>query len=262
MSEHSLIIDEIERITMNQTMDQADPVIVVTRVDRSFGQKRVLKDISMQVNRAETFGILGPSGSGKTTLVRLLTGIDEATAGEVSVLGVRMPKLSMLQRIGYMAQSDALYTELSAKENLEFFASLYGLKGGNRTRRIGDVMELVNLQEHLRKRVDQYSGGMKRRLSLAIALLHEPPLLLLDEPTVGIDPVLRQSIWKELKALNRKGTTIVLTTHVMDEAEKCDRLAMIREGVLLAVDTPAGLLQATGSATIEDAFLYYGGVRS
>jgi ABC-2 type transport system ATP-binding protein len=120
------------------------------------------------------------------------------------VLGIRMPKLAMLQQIGYMAQSDALYTELSAKENLEFFASLYGLKAGNRTRRIRDVMELVNLQEHLRKRVDQYSGGMKRRLSLAIALLHEPPLLLLDEPTVGIDPVLRQSIWKELKALNRR----------------------------------------------------------
>lgn len=243
-------------------MKQANPVITVTHVDRAFGSKKVLKDITLQVEQAETFGILGPSGSGKTTLVKLLTGIDEVTSGEINVLGERMPKLAMLQQIGYMAQSDALYTELSAKENLEFFASLYGLKGGNRTRRIRDVMELVNLQEHLRKRVDQYSGGMKRRLSLAIALLHEPPLLLLDEPTVGIDPVLRQSIWKELKALNRKGTTIVLTTHVMDEAEKCGRLAMIRDGVLLAVDTPAGLLQATGSATIEEAFLYYGGVRS
>ncbi|MFC6648965.1 ABC transporter ATP-binding protein [Paenibacillus rhizoplanae] len=242
-------------------MDQGKPVIAVTHVNRAFGNKTVLKDITLQVNQAETFGILGPSGSGKTTLVKLLTGIDEVTSGEVTVLGVRMPKLAMLQQIGYMAQSDALYTELSAKENLEFFAALYGLKGGNRTRRIGDVMELVNLQEHLRKRVDQYSGGMKRRLSLAIALLHEPPLLLLDEPTVGIDPVLRQSIWKELKALNRKGTTIVLTTHVMDEAEKCDRLAMIRDGVLLAADTPAGLLQATGTASIEEAFLYYGGVR-
>ncbi|MEK4004747.1 ABC transporter ATP-binding protein [Paenibacillus sp. FSL H3-0333] len=242
-------------------MDEGKPVIAVTHVNRAFGNKTVLKDITLQVNQAETFGILGPSGSGKTTLVKLLTGIDEVTSGEVTVLGVRMPKLAMLQQIGYMAQSDALYTELSAKENLEFFAALYGLKGGNRTRRIGDVMELVNLQEHLRKRVDQYSGGMKRRLSLAIALLHEPPLLLLDEPTVGIDPVLRQSIWKELKALNRKGTTIVLTTHVMDEAEKCDRLAMIRDGVLLAADTPAGLLQATGTASIEEAFLCYGGVR-
>ncbi|WNS47101.1 ABC transporter ATP-binding protein [Paenibacillus sp. MMS20-IR301] len=242
-------------------MKENRSVIEVNHVDRAFGSKTVLKDITLQVAQAETFGILGPSGSGKTTLVKLLTGIDEVTSGEVNVLGVRMPKLAMLQQIGYMAQSDALYTELSAKENLEFFASLYGLKGGNRTRRIRDVMELVNLQEHLRKRVDQYSGGMKRRLSLAIALLHEPPLLILDEPTVGIDPVLRQSIWKELKALNSNGTTIVLTTHVMDEAEKCDRLAMIRDGVLLAVDTPAGLLQATGSAALEEAFLYYGGVR-
>ncbi|WP_438495361.1 ABC transporter ATP-binding protein [Paenibacillus sp. IHBB 3054] len=242
-------------------MNQGTSVVSVTHVCRTFGSKEVLKDISLQVAEAETFGILGPSGSGKTTLVKLLTGIDEATSGEVRVLGIPMPKLAMLQQIGYMAQSDALYTELSAKENLEFFAALYGLKGGNRTRRIRDVLELVNLQDHLRKRVDQYSGGMKRRLSLAIALLHEPPLLLLDEPTVGIDPVLRQSIWKELKALNRKGTTIVLTTHVMDEAEKCDRLAMIRDGELLAVDTPAGLLNATGSASLEEAFLHYGGVR-
>lgn len=242
-------------------MNLQSPVIEVNGVYRTFDRKTVLKNISLQVNKAETFGILGPSGSGKTTLVKLLNGIDEADAGEVHVMGVKMPALSMLQSIGYMAQSDALYTELSAKENLEFFASLYGLKGGNRVRRIADVMEVVNLQEHLRKRVDQYSGGMKRRLSLAIALLHEPPLLILDEPTVGIDPLLRQSIWRELKALNAKGTTIILTTHVMDEAEKCDRLAMIRDGELLAVDTPEGLLQATGSASIEEAFLYYGGAR-
>jgi len=238
------------------------PVIKVSHVGRAFGSKLVLDDISLQVEKAETFGILGPSGSGKTTLVKMLTGIDETTSGEIYVLGVKMPKLAMLQQIGYMAQSDALYTELSAKENLEFFASLYGLKGEHRTRRIKAVMELVNLEEHLKKGVAQYSGGMKRRLSLAIALLHEPPLLILDEPTVGIDPVLRLSIWKELRALNQKGTTIVLTTHVMDEAEKCDRLAMIRDGKLLAVDTPDGLLQATGSASIEEAFLYYGGVRS
>ncbi|SDM31911.1 ABC transporter ATP-binding protein [Paenibacillus jilunlii] len=242
-------------------MNQGHPVIAVTHVRRAFGTKEVLKDISLQVEQAETFGILGPSGSGKTTLVKLLTGIDEVTSGQVEVLGAQMPKLSMLQQIGYMAQSDALYTELSAKENLEFFASLYGLRGGNRTRRIADVMEVVNLQEHLRKRVDQYSGGMKRRLSLAIALLHEPPLLILDEPTVGIDPVLRKSIWKELRTLNGNGTTIVLTTHVMDEAEKCDRLAMIRDGQLLAVDTPADLLRNTGAASMEEAFLYYGGAR-
>ncbi|BCG60574.1 ABC transporter ATP-binding protein [Paenibacillus sp. URB8-2] len=243
-------------------MNREVPVITVNHIRKAFGSKVVLEDISLEVLKAETFGLLGPSGSGKTTLVRLLTGIDEADSGEVHVLGVKVPKLSLLSQIGYMAQSDALYSELSAKENLEFFASLYGLKKEQRNRRIKEVMEIVGLEEHLRKRVDQYSGGMKRRLSLAIALLHEPPLLILDEPTVGIDPVLRLSIWKELKALNERGTTIVLTTHVMDEAEKCDRLGMIREGRLLAEDTPANLLMATGSSSIEEAFLYYGGVRS
>lgn len=242
-------------------MNREAPVIKVEHIRKAFGSKVVLEDISLEVHKAETFGLLGPSGSGKTTLVRLLTGIDEADSGEVHVLGVKVPKLSLLSQIGYMAQSDALYSELSAKENLEFFASLYGLKKEQRNRRIKEVIEIVGLEEHLRKRVDQYSGGMKRRLSLAIALLHEPPLLILDEPTVGIDPVLRMSIWKELRALNERGTTIVLTTHVMDEAEKCDRLGMIREGRLLAEDTPANLLQATGSSSIEEAFLYYGGVR-
>ncbi|NJJ41616.1 ABC transporter ATP-binding protein [Paenibacillus apii] len=242
-------------------MKREAPVIKVEHIRKAFGSKVVLEDISLEVHKAETFGLLGPSGSGKTTLVRLLTGIDEADSGEVHVLGVKVPKLSLLSQIGYMAQSDALYSELSAKENLEFFASLYGLKKEQRNRRIKEVIEIVGLEEHLRKRVDQYSGGMKRRLSLAIALLHEPPLLILDEPTVGIDPVLRMSIWKELRALNERGTTIVLTTHVMDEAEKCDRLGMIREGRLLAEDTPANLLQATGSSSIEEAFLYYGGVR-
>ncbi|NGM83602.1 ABC transporter ATP-binding protein [Paenibacillus sp. 7124] len=242
-------------------MNREAPVIKVEHIRKAFGSKVVLEDISLEVHKTETFGLLGPSGSGKTTLVRLLTGIDEADSGEVHVLGVKVPKLSLLSQIGYMAQSDALYSELSAKENLEFFASLYGLKKEQRNRRIKEVIEIVGLEEHLRKRVDQYSGGMKRRLSLAIALLHEPPLLILDEPTVGIDPVLRMSIWKELRALNERGTTIVLTTHVMDEAEKCDRLGMIREGRLLAEDTPANLLQATGSSSIEEAFLYYGGVR-
>ncbi|MBY9079426.1 ABC transporter ATP-binding protein [Paenibacillus sp. HN-1] len=236
-------------------------VIQVSHISKAFGGKTVLDDISLEVRQAETYGLLGPSGSGKTTLVKLLTGIDEADQGDITVLGVKVPKLSLLSQIGYMAQSDALYSELSAKENLEFFASLYGLKKAERNRRIQEVMEIVNLQDHLRKRVDQYSGGMKRRLSLAIALLHEPPLLILDEPTVGIDPVLRMSIWKELKNLNAHGTTIVLTTHVMDEAEKCDRLGMIREGRLLAEDTPANLLESTGSSTIEETFLYYGGVR-
>ncbi|NOU85040.1 ATP-binding cassette domain-containing protein [Paenibacillus sp. LMG 31460] len=230
-------------------------------VSKQFDEKVVLNGITLAVPKAQIFGLLGPSGSGKTTLVRMIAGIDVPTSGTVHVLGQQMPQLAMLSKIGYMAQSDALYAELTAQENLEFFASLYGLTGTKRKQRIHDVMELVDLGSHLKKQISNYSGGMKRRLSLAISLLHEPGILILDEPTVGIDPVLRKSIWQELTNLSQQGTTILVTTHVMDEADKCHQLGMIRDGILTAVGTPDELKQATSSATIEEAFLYYGGVK-
>lgn len=235
------------------------PVVETEGLARSFGGRAVLDGITLRIGRGELFGLLGPSGSGKTTLIKLLTGIDRADAGTVRLLGETMPKLSMLSRFGYMAQADALYGELTAKENLQFFASLYGLSGARRNERIQAVMAVVDLLPHLNKPVSAYSGGMKRRLSLAIALLHEPELLVLDEPTVGIDPVLRQSIWKELLALRDNGTTILLTTHVMDEADKCDRIGLIRDGRLTAVDTPEALKARSGTRTIEDAFIALGG---
>ncbi|WP_261305848.1 ABC transporter ATP-binding protein [Paenibacillus andongensis] len=238
-----------------------DLSIQVHGVSKQFDEKIVLNDITLAVPKAHIFGLLGPSGSGKTTLVRLIAGIDVPTSGTVHVLGQQMPQLAMLSKIGYMAQSDALYAELTAQENLEFFASLYGLTGTKRKQRIHDVMELVDLGSHLKKQISNYSGGMKRRLSLAISLLHEPGILILDEPTVGIDPVLRKSIWQELTNLSSQGTTILVTTHVMDEADKCHQLGMIRDGRLTAVGTPDELKQATSSATIEEAFLYYGGVK-
>ncbi|MDU0332350.1 ABC transporter ATP-binding protein [Paenibacillus sp. 3LSP] len=242
-------------------MSSQEVCIRTQGVTRKFNDKEVLHGISLEVRRNEIFGLLGPSGSGKTTLVKMIAGIDEATSGEVEVLGIRMPKLSMMNRIGYMAQSDAMYNELTAKENLEFFGALFGLKGATMKRRIEEVMALVNLTDHLKRPVSAYSGGMKRRLSLAIALMHEPEVLILDEPTVGIDPVLRKSIWDEFENLSQKGTTILVTTHVMDEADKCHRLGMVRDGHLIAVGTPEALKQETGSATIEEAFLHYGGVR-
>lgn len=238
-----------------------DISIQVHGVSKQFDEKIVLNGITLAVPKALIFGLLGPSGSGKTTLVRMIAGIDVPTSGTVHVLGQQMPQLAMLSKIGYMAQSDALYAELTAQENLEFFASLYGLTGIKRKQRIHDVMELVDLGSHLKKQISNYSGGMKRRLSLAISLLHEPGILILDEPTVGIDPVLRKSIWQELTNLSRQGTTILVTTHVMDEADKCHQLGMIRDGRLTAVGTPDELKQATSSATIEEAFLYYGGVK-
>jgi ABC-2 type transport system ATP-binding protein len=236
--------------------------ISVKNVYKAFGSHEVLQDISLEVPQAQIFGLLGPSGSGKTTLVKLIAGIDEASSGEIYLLNVRIPKLDMLSKIGYMSQSDALYMELSAEENLQFFAALFGLNKAERKKRIAAVMELVNLTSFLKKPVSSFSGGMKRRLSLAIALLHRPNVLILDEPTVGIDPVLRKSLWDELKQLSKQGTTIIVTTHVMDEADKCDRLGMIRDGKLIAVGSPAELKEQTHTATIEEAFLYYGGIKA
>lgn len=238
------------------------PCIKIENVNKSFGKKQVLFDISLEVPSSNILGLLGPSGSGKTTIVKLIAGIDSATSGEVFVLDQKMPNLLMLNNIGYMAQSDALYEELTAQENLNFFASMYKLPKAKQKQRIIEVMKLVNLSSELKKQVKQYSGGMKRRLSLAIALLHEPPILILDEPTVGIDPVLRKSIWNELYKLNENGTTIIVTTHVMDEAEKCNTLGMIRDGKLIALGSPNEIKKASNSNTIEEAFLFYGGMNN
>lgn len=233
--------------------------VSIKAVSKQFGKHVVLHDIDLDINEGEIFGLLGPSGAGKTTLVKELAGLDIPTNGVNTVLGEEMPKLETINRIGYMAQSDALYEDLSAKENLLFFSRLYGLKGKKQQMRIQEVMGLVDLTDHLNKLVKDYSGGMKRRLSLAIALLHEPELLILDEPTVGIDPVLRKKIWDAFYQLNKQGTTILVTTHVMDEAEKCDRLGLMRGGKLIAVGTPEELKNHTKSTTIEEAFLIFGG---
>ena len=213
----------------------------VKDVAHSFGKEQVLKNIDLTVQKGEIFGLLGPSGAGKTTLVKMIVGILAPDQGEVWITDVKMPSLEQMNHVGYMAQSDALYLELSARENLDFFANIYKLPKQIRKERIDQVMKIVDLYDHLDKPIHQYSGGMMRRLSLATALLHEPELLILDEPTVGIDPVLRETIWKEFKRWKANGTTILVTTHVMDEAEKCDRLAMLRDGYVIACGTPEQL---------------------
>lgn len=240
-------------------MENGTDCIVLNNVNKYFGDKQVLKDVSLTVPYGCIYGLLGPSGCGKTTTVKIMAGISESTSGETYVLGKKMPQLTLMNEIGYMAQSDALYMALSAADNLEFFAAIYGMKKEQYRKRILEVMELVNLADDLNKPVGAYSGGMKRRLSLAMAILHNPKVLILDEPTVGIDPLLRQDIWKELYAMSGSGVTILVTTHVMDEALKCDQLAMMRRGVLIAQGTPKELQENIGAASIEEAFIQYGG---
>ncbi|MDF2607029.1 MAG: transporter related protein [Bacillales bacterium] len=241
-------------------MDNENSYLKITNLEKSYGNKKVISDINLEVKKSEVFGLLGPSGAGKTTLVKCVSGIDTATKGEVYISGEIMPSFNLMKKMGYMTQSDALYEELSGYENLSFFASIYGLKGKRKSERINEVAKLVKLQDDLKKTVVNYSGGMKRRLSLAISLLHEPELIILDEPTVGIDPVLRKSIWDELHRLSKLGKTILVTTHVMDEAEKCDRLGMLQNGKLIAVGSPSDLKKSTNSNTLEDVFLKFGGI--
>ncbi|PFA22634.1 MULTISPECIES: ABC transporter ATP-binding protein [Bacillus cereus group] len=238
------------------------PSIILRNVSKSFGKKEVLHNISLSVADTEIFGLVGPSGSGKTTLIKMIAGISEATTGDVIAVGMKMPNLNGMKQIGYMAQADALYEELSAYENADFIATMYGLKGKRKKERIEEVFTLVQLSQHAKKQVQHFSGGMKKRLSLAMALLHEPKLLILDEPTVGIDPVLRKSIWEKFYELKKQGTTIIVTTHIMDEAEFCERLGLIRDGKLIATGTPNDLKNRTSSGRIEDVFLLEGAVES
>ncbi len=233
--------------------------ISMNNVNKFYGDKQVLKDINIDVPAGSIYGLLGPSGCGKTTTVKIMAGISESSSGDCFVLGQLMPKLNLMNEIGYMAQSDALYTALSAYENLIFFGSLYGLKKDTLKTRIEEVMALVNLKGDLHKPVSAYSGGMKRRLSLAMAILHNPKVLILDEPTVGIDPLLRKEIWAELYKMSENGVTILVTTHVMDEAVKCHQLAMMRKGIMIAKGTPSELQNNISAKSIEDAFIYYSG---
>jgi ABC-2 type transport system ATP-binding protein len=239
-----------------------ESVVEVRHLVQKFGKRVVLDDVSFEIRRGEILGLLGPSGSGKTTLVKTIAAVGDYAGGEVRVLGKKMPDYGTIARIGYMAQADALYHDLTGYDNLTFFAELFGVPRGRRKARIEELLRLVQLLEHAHRPVHLYSGGMKRRLSLAVALLHEPEILILDEPTVGIDPVLRQDFWREFLRLKQQGVAILITTHVMDEAEHCDRLGLIREGKLIALGTPQQLKEETGAGTIEEAFLRFGGVRA
>ena len=232
--------------------------IRIDHLYKKYGKKEALRDVSLTVPEGQIFGLIGPSGCGKTTLVKIACGILRADGGSVELFGQKMPSKSAVSHLGYMAQAAALYPTLSGRENLAFFGSMYGMKGAALREGIERVAALVDLTEDLGKRVDQYSGGMQQRLSLATALIHRPDLLILDEPTVGIDPVLRQDIWNELRSLAEEGTTILITTHVMDEAEKSDTLAMMRDGEVLAIGSAPDLIERAGTASFEEAFIAFG----
>lgn len=236
--------------------------VEINKISKSFGKKIVLNEVDLSIEQGKIYGFIGPSGAGKTTLVKLIVGMDLPDNGTIQVLGKKVPNLELLQDIGYMAQSDALYSELTGEENLTFFASLYRLNRAEKKKRIAYTSKLVNLTGDLNKKVSAYSGGMKRRLSLAIALIHNPKIVILDEPTVGIDPELRLNIWNELIRLKEEeGKTIIVTTHVMEEAERCDFIAMVRDGCILTRGTPNELKEFYHARNFDEVFLNAGRVK-
>ena len=219
------------------------------RVDR--GGRAVLHGLSFRVERGRITGLLGPSGGGKSTLLRAVVGVQSGVRGSLQVLGLPAGTAELRRRIGYVTQSPAVYGDLTVRRNLEYFAEVLAADRG----RVAAVLADVDLSGAAGQRVDALSGGQRARVSLATALLGEPELLVLDEPTVGLDPVLRRDLWALFRRLADGGRTIVVSSHVMDEASRCDRLLLLRDGRLVADETLPDLLARTGAADVEQAFL-------
>jgi ABC-2 type transport system ATP-binding protein len=224
---------------------------------KAFGEIRAVDGIDLSLSPGRIYGLLGPNGSGKTTLIRLLIGLARPTSGAATILGIRVPSRSALVRIGYMPQAESIYPDLSVAENLAFFAALQGAAGRPP---IDRVLDLVELGDRRRTPAIHLSGGMRRRLSLACALVHDPPVLFLDEPTVGVDPALRVQFWTHFRRLAAAGRTILVASHVMDEADRCDELLFVRAGHVIAQGTGDELRQLAGTADLETAFLRFAGL--
>ena len=223
----------------------------VSRLRVVRNHNEVLKSLTFDVAPGTLVGLLGPSGSGKSTLMRSLLGVQVITSGSALALGERVGSPDLRRRLGYMAQGSAIYLDLTVRENLAYFAGILDLDDSQ----VDHVLDVVSLRPFAQRLVSALSGGERSRVSLAVALLGAPPLMILDEPTVGLDPVLRQDLWRTFAQLADEGTTVLVSSHVMDEAARCDRLLLLREGRLLFDDTPGALLERTAAPGYDAAFV-------
>jgi ABC-2 type transport system ATP-binding protein len=232
------------------------PAVEAVGLHKHFGAIHAVDGVDMALPPGRIYGLLGPNGSGKTTLIRLLMGLASATSGKARVLDTDMPSRVNLARIGYMTQSDGIYPTLTVADNARFFAATYGVRDKSA---VMEALTVVELADRADATAMDLSGGQRRRLSLACALIHKPAVLFLDEPTVGVDPLLRVQFWQHFRRLADDGTTIVVSSHVMDEADRCDELLFMRSGKVIARGTGAELRRRAGTDDLEQAFLEFAG---
>jgi len=233
----------------------AEQIIRAKGLFKRFGQRTALNGLDFAVTQGQLYGLAGPNGAGKTTLIRTLCGLLRPDEGEVDLLGWRMPSARVLSQLGYMPQDYAVYDDLSVMQNLEFFGELYDLRRKQVQERANELLELVELSDRKTQRVAALSGGMRRRVSLAISLLHKPRLAFLDEPTAGVDPKLRRTFWDYFNRLAEQDITLVVTTHLVDEALRCHVVGFLNAGRLLTQGTPDEILTETGTSNLDDAFI-------
>ena len=235
----------------------APPAVVTRALRKEFGSRVAVTGLDLTINRGEVFGLLGPNGSGKTTTIRMLCALMSPTSGSADVIGLDVERQGerIRERIGYMSQRYGLYDDLTVAENLRFYSTVYGLHGDARTARLMEHTRALGLTDRVNQLAGTLSGGWKQRLALACATAHSPEMLFLDEPTAGVDPAARRDFWKSIYELASRGTTILVTTHYMDEAERCQRLAFLSRGSLIALGTPNEITAQFGFENIEDVFI-------
>jgi ABC-2 type transport system ATP-binding protein len=234
-------------------------MIEIKSLKKSFGKVHAVKDVSMTIKKGKIYGLLGPNGAGKSTTIRMICGVITPSGGEASVNGhdVYTATEKIKDSIGYMSQKFSIYEDLTVYENMRFFAGIYSVKGKERKKRISELMEMADLSEKRDVQAKFLSGGWKQRLALCCALIHKPEILILDEPTAGVDPVSRRVFWKMIYSLSAQGITILVTTHYMDEAESCDEISFIFEGKTIEHGTPKDLIKKHNCSNLEDVFINY-----
>jgi len=237
----------------------SDYMIVIEGLQKNFGKTEAVKDVTLKIERGKIYGLLGPNGAGKSTTIRMICGVISPSGGKAQVNGhdVYTESEQIKDSIGYMSQKFSIYEDLTVYENMRFFAGIYSVNGADRKKRIQELIDMADLKEKRDVQAKFLSGGWKQRLALCCALIHKPEILILDEPTAGVDPVSRRVFWKMIYSLSAQGITILVTTHYMDEAESCDEIAFIFEGKTIEWGTPQELIEKNDCDNLEDVFISY-----